>query len=394
VVLVAEPTTDVSQPLQRFTAGDPLRALAALGVVLLHAAQLQSIDTDGAYGNLAGRAFTALPVAVNVFFVLSGYLVARSFVRAYLDGSSQPPLRRYLRRRALRILPAYWVALTVLLWLKGTQGASPEEVLGTYLLLQDLLTLPTNTLFLQIWSVAVEVGFYLLVPLAALALAAGTRQASRTDRARALAVGLLAAWLLSTLVRAQIPQTFGPFGSLGLSLPACLWGFMPGVALALLEQLPRRVPRRRPLVRMLPLALLALAAGGYATLMALNASVTLERSGTVVLAATLFSAAAIAAPLVLQWSGRRCWRWLDNRPLQWLGVRSYSLFLIHAAVIDALTDPVLDRASGWAALGLLLALVLPASVLLAHASYELVERPFLERRLPWRRRVPAAVATA
>ena len=93
----------------------------------------------------------------------------------------------------------------------------------------------------------------------------------------------------------------------------------------------------------------------------------------------------VAAPLVLQWSGRPAWRALDNRPLHWIGARSYSLFLIHLPVLNALRPRVLDVASGSTAFVLLLAGGLALSLVLAHVSYELVEKPFLRRRRAWRR---------
>ena len=145
---------------------------------------------------------------------------------------------------------------------------------------------------------------------------------------------------------------------------------------------------------MLPLALLALAVGAYVALTAFDLTAFYVRSSAVIAAMTLFSGALVAAPLVQQWAGRRCWRWLDNRPLQWVGRRSYSVYLVHLPLIEVLKTPVLDHLSGWPAFTAILLLGVPASLLVAHASYELVERTFLERRLPWRRRVPAVVATA
>ena len=377
----------------RFTAGDPLRALAALAIVLVHVAYqfaFQPGGIGGTLGELPDRFLTALPVAVNVFFVLSGYLIVRPFVRAYLDGEGVPRIGRYLRNRALRILPAYWAVLTVLLLIYGTVGSGLWGVLGTYAFLQNLFLIPARGLFMQTWSVIVEVGFYLLVPLAAIALTALTPRTERRTRVLVVVGTLVAAWLASALLRNAVPETIGPFDKLQFLSLSFLWSFVPGIALATIELTPLRDRLAR--VRPLPIVLLAVAVAGYGALMGLHAAPGLERSWAVICATTVASAAIVAAPLTLQWSERPCWRWLDNAPLHWVGVRSYSLYLIHVTVIEELREPVFDVADGWGAFALLLALALPASLLLSHLAYELVERPFLQRRLPWRR--PASEAPA
>lgn len=379
-----------------FTAGDPLRALAALAIVLVHVAYqfaFQPGGLTGTFGDLPDRFFSALPVAVNVFFVLSGYLIVRPFVRAYLGGEDVPRVGRYLRNRALRILPAYWTVLTVLLLIFGSVGAGFWGVVGTYAFLQNLFLIPVRGLFLQSWSVIVEVGFYLLVPAAAIALTAVSRRADRRARLLIVAVALAVAWLGSAALRNAVPESIGPFDKLQFLSLSFLWSFVPGVALATIELTPA-LRERLARVRLLPIALLFTTLAGYGALMALHAAPGLERSWAVIVASTLTSAAAVAAPLTLQWSERPCWRWLDNAPLHWIGLRSYSLYLIHVTVIEQLRDPVFDVASGWGAFALLLALALPASLLLSHLTYQLVELPFLRRRLPWRRQPSEVPATA
>ena len=321
---------------------------------------------------------------MNVFFVLSGYLIARPFVQAYVDGDGVPRVGRYLRNRALRIVPAYWAVLTVLLLIYGTVGSGFWGVVGTYAFLQNLFLIPARGLFMQTWSVIVEVGFYLLVPLAAIALTTLTPSgAHRRARLRMVVGTLIAAWLASALLRNAVPETIGPFDKLQFLSLSFLWSFVPGIALATVELTSLR--DRLASLRALPLVLVAIALAGYGALMALRAAPGLERSWAVILASCVASAAIVAAPLMLQWSERSPWRWLDNRPLHWIGVRSYSLYLIHVTVIEELRDPVFDVASGWGALALLLAAGLPVSLLLSHLCYEAVEQPFLQRRVPWRR---------
>jgi peptidoglycan/LPS O-acetylase OafA/YrhL len=101
------------------------------------------------------------------------------------------------------------------------------------------------------------------------------------------------------------------------------------------------------------------------------------------LAASVGSGLIVGAALVHQWSTGGCWRALDNRPLQWLGKRAYSLYLFHLLVLAKLIVP-LDRHPGPLAwfvyLGVGMAVLIPVTAI----SYRLLERPFLLRRRAWR----------
>ena len=93
----------------RYPLVDAVRAIAALLILAYHAAfVLGGLTPDG-----AGRWFAHLNVGVPLFFAISGFLLYRPFVAARLDGRPPPGLRAYWVRRALRIVPAYWLALTI-----------------------------------------------------------------------------------------------------------------------------------------------------------------------------------------------------------------------------------------------------------------------------------------
>ncbi|MES1171441.1 MAG: acyltransferase family protein, partial [Actinomycetota bacterium] len=111
--VVAEAPRGSQRAEHRIAGADGLRAAAALGVVFSHLFQrlsmgdhgdvilgIQSIAMKGAYG-------------VSIFFVLSGTLLSYPFWTAYLSGEKLPSLRRYAKRRAARIVPGFYVALTV-----------------------------------------------------------------------------------------------------------------------------------------------------------------------------------------------------------------------------------------------------------------------------------------
>src|SRR5215467_11624820 len=95
----------------RFPLFDSLRAIAAISVLAFHAGIVSGLLSSGSWLKpYAAR----LDVGVSVFFLISGFLLYRPFTRARLLGESQPQTGAYAWRRFLRIVPAYWVALTII----------------------------------------------------------------------------------------------------------------------------------------------------------------------------------------------------------------------------------------------------------------------------------------
>lgn len=136
----------------RFIAGDPLRGLAALGVVFYHAGAiaLQStghggptVDWPRAFGVL-GEPLSSGANGVRVFFVLSGYLIARPFLHAYVDGRRGPGIPTYLVKRATRLLPALWVTILVVVALTGAGGGGVLTVLRSMFFVEDWSASPLN----------------------------------------------------------------------------------------------------------------------------------------------------------------------------------------------------------------------------------------------------------
>lgn len=104
-------------------------------------------------------------VGVDIFFVLSGYLIARHLLRAGI-GSAEFSFGRYLAMRALRIVPSYLAVIGLILAgafpLYAIDGDQIWLRLGYHLLfLQDYLPSDINIVF---WSLGVEEKFYLLAP--------------------------------------------------------------------------------------------------------------------------------------------------------------------------------------------------------------------------------------
>src|SRR3954468_6494368 len=177
---------------------ESLRALAALAVVVGHLWILTRTGADALVGNYWRRLLYGGGFGVFVFFALSGYLLFWPFVRSLWGDGGPISLGRYALNRALRILPLYYVAIVVLLVLQN-HGGTFEQWWRHALFVQAMWTDSLNAVDGSLWSVSVEIQFYVLLPLIAAALA----WASRRSRAGA-AVILLAAAAASYALRRHL----------------------------------------------------------------------------------------------------------------------------------------------------------------------------------------------
>jgi peptidoglycan/LPS O-acetylase OafA/YrhL len=221
---------------------DGLRAAAAGAVLLTHV------------GGLTGYTVTGTPVSwvlsrgdvgVPLFFTLSGLLLYRPWAVAALTGQQTGSLATYLRRRALRILPAYWaVVIVALLWLNRPDAGHAWPWIQYLLLLQNYDAHPWwsgtgATGLAQAWSLVVEASFYLVLPLIAAVLtwiASRGRAAGTLDvpgRAQRLLAGLavLGASSFGFTVLTQHPRVALWFE--GTLPPLMIW-FCAGMAIAVL----------------------------------------------------------------------------------------------------------------------------------------------------------------
>jgi len=109
---------------------------------------------------------------VDLFFVLSGFLLSLPFHRADVQGDARPSLKHFWYRRCRRVLPAYWLQLAILLaalvWFAPEPGISLRDALAHVLLVQNIVPWPVppvdpiNPVY---WSMPVEWDFYALLPL-------------------------------------------------------------------------------------------------------------------------------------------------------------------------------------------------------------------------------------
>jgi peptidoglycan/LPS O-acetylase OafA/YrhL len=377
-----------------------LRALAAGSILVFHVWGFT--PTNGRRLGPVDRVVPDLRFGVVLFFTLSGFLLYRPFAGAILRSRHRPSLARYLRNRALRILPAYWFILlasfvigSFFFWdaSRGLVGGRPEHpllVIRAALLLQDYSPATIlNGIGPPVWSLAVEAVFYLSLPL--LVLVAG-RLAERATTRRArnvvllfppallLAIGLAGKLAAEFLVPprfayAGFDQNWHSVLERSFVCQADLFAF--GMAVAVL-----RVNWEDGLVR-LPrswrFAAGALALGMYGAVTATfhGEQLSYSEANTVVAAAC---GLALAVVVVRRPGSSRLVGFLETRPMIAAGVVSYSVFLWHVPLIWWLgAHELLHGGTGGFFLNLLLAGA--ATGIASVATYLLVEAPALRLKL-------------
>lgn len=374
---------------ERFPLFDSLRAIAALGVFVIHTRFLAE------YGALEPFVYR-LDAGVTLFFVISGFLLYRPFAAAHIDAAHAVATGPYAWRRLLRIAPAAWVtAIVVAVWLGVEEVFSADGAavlsLTTVYREDEVGTLPGLGPY---WTLGVELGFYVFLPLWAMAI--GRLPAlTRRGRIRKELWALLALAVASMAIKLLFvwEDDVGGATRAFTGVPRYLDQFAVGMALAVLSvaldgrrlPAPLRVVDRRPGV---PWAVAAVAFVVAAFAVELPHDFDPGRIapsssfGGHVLYAVV--AVGLILPAVFGDQRRgRVRRLLRNRVLLWIGVVSYGLYLWHTAVIEQLDrwDWDLERSGA-----ISVAVALAASLALAAGSYALVERPALglRRRRPLR----------
>ncbi|HEX7132512.1 MAG TPA: acyltransferase [Iamia sp.] len=352
---------------------DGVRALAAVAIVVHHAASTAEIGSGLA---VLARPASVMDGAVVVFFVLSGFLVYRPFAEAHLGESPVPPVGRYLRRRAARVLPAYWVALAGL-WALGAVDLG-RSWWRMVLLLQPYDRLTVYGGIFQAWTLSVEVAFYLLVPV----WAAGVRRIGR-GRSSALIelLGCAALVVAAFAFRAVVSATNPTWRGLAFQwLPGYLDAFGAGMALAVLRARgrPERGAQWAP---GLCWAAAAAICAGYAWRIGAPTDAMLldphgayrgtywQRRQLVLVVVGLL----LVAPLVFAGGRSRLVAVLSSRPVVLLGTVSYGLYLWHLGWIDL----VVEHVDGGFPVALAAGLGLGTASALV--SWYGVERPLLRR---------------
>ncbi|MFI6785232.1 acyltransferase family protein [Micromonospora sp. NPDC050276] len=344
--------------MRRFPALDGLRAFAAVIVVAFH------------FGG-PGWAWTSGWAGVQLFFVLSGFLITTLLLREE-EGRGRVSLRSFYIRRIFRILPVYFVVLAAtyaLAHLNG-RGATVRESMPHYLLMANEFA-PTLA-FLHSWTIAIEWKFYLAWPLFAFVLVAATFR-------RRLTATLLAVAALAAIVPFTPDWPYWPIHYVSILL---------GCLLAIVMHHPRGYALFQPLTR--PVVALVVAVGFVAVHLSLPYWSADEHPRLEAKIAAYSVAVALLLPAML---GRGLpTKFLSWRPLVFVGERSYSLYLVQelaVAVVVGLVPSYEPRGTR------LFVAATVVALLCADLLYRWVEQPMIRvgRHLAKSRKgVPPTVA--
>ncbi len=354
-----------------------MRACAAMGVVVTHVA-FQTGHSSGVSGRLFGR----FDLAVAVFFALSGFLLWRGHAAAARDLGLRPRTGHYLRSRVVRIMPAYMVAVVVILsLLPDADHASLTVWLANLTLTQIYVPLTLTGGLTQMWSLSVEVSFYLALPILAL-LARRLPVRARVPAIAALAVlswawGWLPMHTDSGINPLNWPPAFFSWFAAGMLLAE--WAHS-GIGW------PHRLARRRVLMAVVAVLAYLVAASPLAGPEGLVPGTATQFAIKTAMGALV--AFALVAPLVLDRLDTPH-RVLGTTGMVTLGRWSYGLFVWHLAAL-AMVFPVLGTFPFTGRMAEVLVLTLIFGFAIAAVSYALVESPCRDALRRWeKRRKPA-----
>lgn len=380
-----------------FAALDGLRALAALMIVALHVGFYSGSYFSGPWG----APLANLSSSVAIFFVLSGFLLYRPFVKAHLAGTSPPSTKTYLWRRFLRIMPAYWLALTYCGFvLDRVDLAGWDRKLVHYSLMRIYWSKYFFDGMTQVWTLSVEVSFYLALPMIAWAIfkvVSWSRLKPLHAQVAAIctlmAGSLLLRWFLlathdtSPISTKWLPASFDWFG-LGMLLAALAAGVDLGlVSVATVRRIFDRVwPWWLAGAAVLGLASFGISDSRQAAILAVDLSDGADMAQHVLYGLMGF---CLVAPIAVLPSGRGLIRrLLGSLPVVVIGIVSYGIFLYHEPLVAELVEEhsLMSRVRGAPFVGAFVAVIL-VSTLAALVSWVFVEHPLqiLRRRLRLRR---------
>ncbi len=366
----------------RFPALDGVRAIAVMGVVLTHSAYWTGRYVTGVGSALLVHA----DIGVPLFFVLSGFLLSREWFVA--SRQRRPPVRTvaYLWRRALRILPMYWVTVVLAFTLLAeNRSVTWWDWLRHGTLVQAYRPQWQRQGLTQTWSLCTEAAFYLVLPLLAMAVVALARRLGLAWAGVAVAGALVVAnevWI------AWYHQTsLGIYSTAHYWLPTTISYFAAGIAIAAIHT---ELASGAPSPRWTWARDLGDSAGtcwliAGALFLLVVTPITGATSGHTGAAQQiarnlLYAAVATAFVWPAVFSRTRTVQWvLGNRAMRYLGSISYSIFLLHLLVLNTVMHVFGYHLFSGSTLRVFVA-TFGITVGLAALSYRWVEQPAMRLR--------------
>lgn len=355
---------DAYQQTRHFPALDGLRGLAVLAVVFYHCPALLLPGVEQA--QRAGDA------GVDIFFVLSGFLITMLLLRDRAAGDASMPqlLSRFFIKRVLRIFPLYYLAI-VLYWIKVHVGFDPAAVASFEQSLAYLFTYTIDAAlgwgdldfpaFGIAWSLGVEEKFYLFWPFVVLLLR--PREVLCAGIALIAAVILWRVWIMHSFSGDLTARMYYPFD---LRMDGIMWGCV----LACVLHDPALYGIASRAVR--PMSTFVVSGALFCV-----AAVLLENDSFLRYLALPMSAAVVIGCAVTRLD-QPVLRPLRSRPMRYMGRISYGIYVFHPLAISAITLAIGEQWL-WQRLTCVIAAT-AVTIALAAASYRWFESPITRLR--------------
>lgn len=350
---------------------DGLRFVSISLVVLFHlcgytTVKTRAIHLDGTIDNVVSLFASTGHYGVQLFFIISGFVLALPFARHRLLAGPRPSLRSYYLRRLTRLEPPYIVAMVgifgVATFYYGVSARALAPHLAASLAYVHNLVYGTgSTVNVVAWSLEVEVQFYLLAPLMALVFVVPDARPRRLT-------------IVAAIVTILIIQSLWPFdeGRLALSLPPYLQFFLLGFLLADLYLVSWRVPSPRERTWDV--------VGVVAWVSLFVVWMYTARPNALFLAFALLVFCAT-------FRGRIIRAVLSNVWIATIGGMCYSIYLLHYPLISAIgrrTAGIGAQRSFVAHVLVQALFVLPVVLIVSTMFFVLIERPCMQKDWPQR----------
>ena len=377
-----------------FGPADGIRAFAILLVFFDHVglrAPHRSLVTVGLSLASGGMGVAAL-------FVLSGFLLSVPYLRAVVDGDRPfPSSRRYAQARFLRIYPLYVfavvaIALFVALLERHTAHLTTWDVVSHLLFLNDLQPSSVTSISPVFWTMAIDVGFYAMLPPAAWWALRASAGHARAWRLKLVVRALTAVVLASIVYRLVAGEVLHPANAADVVVAIRNVPGMAGLfAIGILAQILVRESSARDILRKRAALVLTAAGAGAALYLTIALLLVLAKGiasfGMLAIDDTLAAiGAASLLVFVIVVSEHPLSRVLSSPAAATAASLSYGWYLFHPTALDAAQKltAIASRAFGGvpAALAYAVMLFLTTLVLVpfCYAIHVWIEKPFLQRK--------------
>ncbi len=401
-----------SQADSHLLALDTLRGLAVAFVVIYHIWRFSNsipLPMQAQIGSVNIQIFwdkfiSGMGDGVDIFFVLSGFLLSLPWHKAYYAHKPKPSVSVYFRRRFIRIVPPFWFMLTLILlfwtnnhiaWNIVAGGRQILDIVATYLFMHQLFP-ETSSLWGvngAMWTLTIEMIFYIVLPLLVRAFI-GKRWIF------GLAISGVISFLYLYLAKYSLQPLFQFYSSsvaqyhvpaanirmfMGHQFPSVLVEFGIGMTLAN-YYVYRETHPHTPLVQLLDKQLYAGIASIAGIILLVYSLYTTEftSSNTLLYLTNSFTAAMAAALLIFGsfHASQFAQSIYGFLPLRFIGVIGYSVFLWHFPIVQDMSQfPVFSQYKGIMFYQIFTLSVLPVILLISILMFFIAEKPCIDYRI-------------